>query len=103
VIGRITSSCTRGIGRERGLWKRRVLEEVSKAGIDSVKVNKSVRSVAVSFAQVEYIVFDVGFETTVMSVSASCKGISADQEAIVEPRERLATPDSSFRVALFNS
>jgi hypothetical protein len=38
-----------------------------------------------------------------MSVSTSYKNISVDQEAIVEPKEKLATPDSSFGVALFNS
>jgi hypothetical protein len=74
-----------------------------KAGINSIKVNKSIRSITVSFAQVKYIVFDIGFETIMISISASCKNISVDQEAIVKLRERFIILDSSFGVALFNS
>jgi hypothetical protein len=106
IIGRITSNKTRRIGHNRGFWRKRVLEKVSKAGINSIKVNKSIRSVrsiTVSFAQVEYIIFDIRFETTVINISISYKGISVDQEAVVELEERLSTLDNSFRIALFNS
>jgi hypothetical protein len=106
MIGRITSNRTRGIGRDKGLWRKKVLKKVSKTRIDSIKVNKnirSVRSVTVSLAQVKYIIFDIRFEITIMSISTGYKGISADQEAIVKLGERLGILDNSFRVTLFNS
>jgi hypothetical protein len=88
------------------LKKKKILKKVSKAGIDNIKINKNIRSIrniAVSLAQVKYIIFDIRFEIIIISISTSYKGISADQDTIIELGERFSIPDNSFRITFFNS